>query len=83
MRQPEPRDFHFLIRPRCHKNNAVPLEHRGDVGRFVFPGQLPHHSIEDIDRFGGKPRAGPHGRRAAPRARMVRAEDKAEGIDQE
>ena len=59
------------------------LEDRRDVGRLILPRQLPQHAIENVDRFGGKPRAGAHGRSAAAGAGVVGAKDKPERVNQE
>ena len=55
------------------------LENRGDVGGRVLLRQLAQHVVEDVDRFGGEPGAGPHGRSGGAGARVVGAKDKAEG----
>src|SRR5664279_5018432 len=57
------------------------LEYRGHVGRAVLLRQLAQHVVEDVDRFGGEPGAGPHRRSARPRARVVSAKDKPERVD--
>jgi protein involved in polysaccharide export with SLBB domain len=49
---------------------------------MILLGQLTQHVVKDVDRFGGKPGAGAHWRSARPRARMVGAEYKPEGIDE-
>src|ERR1022692_33415 len=68
--------------PIIRVGGLAALENRGDVGRAVLLRQLAQHVIEDVDRFGGEPRAGPHRRSAGSRARMVSAKDKSEGVDE-
>ena len=68
----------------CHAcDGRAAFEDGGDVLGGIALRQLPQHVVEDVDGFGGKPGAGAHGRRGGARARVVGAEDEAEGIDQE
>ena len=64
-------------------NGRAALEDGCDeLGRVALR-EFPEHVVEDVDRFGGKPGAGPHRRRAAAGARVVGTEDESERVDQE
>ncbi len=59
------------------------FENGRDVFRLVRCPEFPHHVMEDEHGLGRNPRGGPHRRRAAASASMIRAKDKPVAVDQE
>ena len=74
----------FILGKLLHAvGRLAALENGRDVRRIVLLGQLAQHVVENVNRLGGKPGAGAHGRRAAAGAGMIGAKNESERVDQE
>ena len=65
------------------RNVGPTFKNSRDVLGFVGGHQAANHVAEDINRLGREAGTCSHGRGSRPRAGVVRAEDEAEGIDEE